>query len=103
MHNDVTELAAYAHSVNIAVTFPTNLSVRLNDHMIDKIVNSGLDAIYVSLDGASEETYSKYRVGGDSLSVLRNVRSIGDAKRKYGSKTPQVIWKFVVFDYNKHE
>jgi radical SAM protein with 4Fe4S-binding SPASM domain len=103
LHKNISSLIEYAHKKNIAVSFPTNLSMPLNQSLIDELVKSGLDSMFVSLDGATEETYSKYRVGGNFERVLSNVRSIADAKQKYGVKRPKIIWKFIVFDHNKHE
>ena len=59
--------------------------------------------MYVSLDGASEETYKQYRVGGNFSLVLKNVKLLSNAKLKYGLKYPKLIWKFVIFNHNKHE
>ena len=103
LHENISSLIAYAHKMNIAVSFPSNLSMKLDKSSINKLVKSGLDSILVSLDGASDETYSKYRVGGKFSLVLNNVRSISDAKRKYNIKRPKIIWKFVIFDHNEHE
>ena len=93
----------YIHASRIAVSFPTNLSLHLRAEKIDRLVRSGVDAIYVSLDGASEETYSQYRTGGNFNLVLQNVKAICEAKRRIGTQRPRLVWKFVVFQHNKHE
>jgi radical SAM protein with 4Fe4S-binding SPASM domain len=103
LHKDISSLIEYAHRKNIAVSFPTNLSVKLDDTSIERLVRSGLDSLNVSLDGNTKETYEQYRIGGDFSLVLKNVKSIADTKRKFGLKRPRVIWKFIVFDHNKHE
>ncbi len=103
LHKNISTLIEYAHQKNIAVSFPTNLSLKLDKASIEKLVKSGLDSIVVSLDGASEETYSKYRVGGDFKLILDNVKTISREKRLLGLNRPKLIWKFVVFDHNKHE
>ena len=103
LHDNISSLIAYAHKKNIAVSFPTNLSLKLDASSIEALVKSGLDSISVSLDGASEETYSQYRVGGNFSLVLDNVRLISAARQRLGLKRPRIIWKFVVFDHNKHE
>lgn len=103
LHTDIVSLIEYAHSKNIAVSFPTNLSVNLNETSIERLVKSGLDSIFVSLDGATKETYNKYRVGGNFSLVLQNVRSLSEAKQRFGLRRPRIIWKFIIFDHNKHE
>lgn len=103
LNKDIISFIEYIHNKNIAVSFPTNFSIKLNGEQIERLANSGLDSIMVSLDGASEEAYSIYRVGGRFNLILKNVRLLSEAKEKYGLKRPKIIWKFVIFDHNRHE
>ena len=103
LNKNIVSFIEYAHSMNIAVHLPSNLSMRLDDNKIDDIIRSGLDTIEVSLDGASEESYTKYRVGGSFPLVLNNVRALSEAKQRLRKKRPRIIWKFIVFEHNKHE
>jgi radical SAM protein with 4Fe4S-binding SPASM domain len=100
---DLLPIVEYIHSKRIAVSFPTNLSMNLRQEQIERLVRSGVDSIFVSLDGASEETYRQYRVGGNFDLVLRNVRKIHEAKQRLGYSRPRVVWKFVVLKHNEHE
>ncbi len=100
---DILPMIEYAHSRRIAVSFPSNLSLSLSVEKQERLVRSGLDVIFVSLDGASEQTYSQYRVGGQFDLVLRNVKSLALTKKRLGLKRPRLIWKFVTFEHNKHE
>lgn len=103
MNPNLLELIEYIHENNIAVSFPTNFSVKLNDSKIEKLVKSGLDRIIVSLDGASQETNEKYRVGSNFELITSNVRFLADLKKKFGLSRPKIVWKFIIFDHNKHE
>jgi MoaA/NifB/PqqE/SkfB family radical SAM enzyme len=100
---DLIGIIEYAHSRNIAVSFPSNLSVKLSDEKITRLVKSGVDAIYVSLDGTSQGSYDKYRINGNFQRVLQNVRAIAQAKSRLGLSRPHLVWKFVIFEHNKHE
>ena len=73
---DLIPIIEYAHSRNIAVSFPSNLSVKLADEKITRLVKSGVDTIYVSLDGAAQESYEQYRIGGKFQRVVHNVQAI---------------------------
>jgi radical SAM protein with 4Fe4S-binding SPASM domain len=77
--------------------------VPLDAKFAAELVDSGLDAIYVSLDGATKESYAKYRIGGDYALVLKNVQLLSKTKKAVGCKSPRLIWKFVVFPHNQHE
>jgi len=56
-----------------------------------------------SVDGASQETYEIYRVGGDFDAVIENAAEVNELKKKLGSEYPRMIWKFIVFAHNEHE
>lgn len=100
---ELIPIIEYAHSRNVAVSFPSNFSVRLSAENVMRLVKSGVDTIYVSLDGASAETYRQYRVGGDFQTVLNNVEAIARAKVRLRRSRPRLVWKFVVFGHNRHE
>jgi radical SAM protein with 4Fe4S-binding SPASM domain len=103
LSRELIGMIRYAHQKRIATTFPSNLSVRMNKAFAEELVSSGLDELYVSLDGASAETYEQYRVGGDFQRVLDNVQLLADAKRRSGNRHTRIIWKMVIFPHNKHE
>jgi Glycosyl transferase 4-like domain/Radical SAM superfamily len=67
LNKHLPALIRYAHDKRIATTLPTNLAMPMSADFARQSVNSGLDTLYISLDGASEETYRLYRVGGDSI------------------------------------
>lgn len=103
LNKDIASLIAYAHTRNIGISFPTNFSMPLNQERIEALAQSHLDALYVSLDGVSPETYSQYRVGGNFNAVLDNVRRLAEARDRAGRRRPKIVWKFVAFDHNRHE
>lgn len=100
---DLLPIIEYAHSKNLAVSFPSNLAMKLNPERTARLVKSGVDSIYVSLDGATQLTYDQYRLGGDFDLVLRNVTAIAEAKVALRRTRPRLIWKFVIFEHNRHE
>ncbi|HET8783309.1 MAG TPA: radical SAM protein [Pyrinomonadaceae bacterium] len=103
LHKRTPEMIAYAKKKDINILLSTNLSIKLTDDYIDRLVSSGLDRMLVSLDGVTQETYSKYRVRGDIELVRENALRIQRAKQRLGSATPKVVWQFLVFRHNEHE
>ena len=93
----------YAKDKDIKVTLSTNLSVRLADDYLERLVCSGLDVLIVSLDGTTWETYAKYRRNGTFDLVRENIRRIQRVKERLGTTTPKVIWQFLVFRHNEHQ
>jgi len=64
LNKELPKMIKYAKSKNIYVNTSTNSSF-LNKENVRELTNSGLDHLIVSLDGASEETYSLYRKNGN--------------------------------------
>ncbi|MCP4991807.1 MAG: radical SAM protein [Colwellia sp.] len=103
LNKDITSMIEYAHSLNVGVWFPTNFSLKVTDEQLERLVKSGLDKLVISLDGTSEETYKEYRVNGKFEIVKKNVQRLANIKKRYGSPTPHLEWKFIMFDHNLHE
>ncbi len=74
-----------------------------SDEALEALVRYGVMILRVALDGATQETYRIYRVGGELKKVLRNVEKINAYKREYGSKLPRLILQFIPFPHNEHE
>ena len=83
----------------------TGLSTNMTPRRFDAqaYVDSGLDFMTVSLDGATQSVYEKYRRKGDLESAFRNIRSLIAARHASGRRTPIVSWQFLVFEHNAHE
>lgn len=73
------------------------------DELLEALVKYRVKTITCSIDGASRETYSIYRVSGDFDRVIRNIRKINDFKKAYRSGFPGLTWQFVAFGHNQHE
>jgi MoaA/NifB/PqqE/SkfB family radical SAM enzyme len=103
LHPQIDEIIAIAARRGIAVQAHSHLSLKKDDAFFERLIDAGLSALWVSLDGASEETYSRYRVGGDFALAFANLERLAQLKRRYRSKTPRIVWKFIVNRHNAHE
>ena len=59
--------------------------------------------IRLSIDGASQETYSRYRVNGNFDRVIENIKRLQAYKQKVGSEYPDLTWYMTGFNWNIHE
>jgi MoaA/NifB/PqqE/SkfB family radical SAM enzyme len=59
--------------------------------------------VMAALDGASDETYIKYRRKGNFTNVVNAVKYIKEAKADRSSKYPRIILQFIVMKHNEHE
>lgn len=102
LHKDIFEMVRYAKAKNLATVMSSNLSIP-HPELMERLVTSGLDELTVSIDGVTQETYSRYRVRGNLDLVLSNLRLLLERRRALGSRTPFVEWQFIVFKHNEHE
>lgn len=103
LHKDVADLIGKVKEKEVFSVISTNLSLTLSDEKIDGLLSCGLGMISVSLDGASPETYIKYRRGGQFDLVWRNLRRLIQRKQQLGVTTPFIEWRYLVFEHNQHE
>ncbi len=88
------------------VTLSASNGVNLNTarpEALEALVKYRLRAMSCSIDGASAATYEVYRVRGNCATVIANIRTINEHKRRYRSPFPVLRWQFVVFGHNEHE
>ncbi len=100
LNPDFNEMARYASSKGIYTMTSTNGSLPLNP---EEIIESGLSRIIFSLDGTKPESYEQYRMGGDFDLVLRNISELARLKRIRKSKTPYIVWQFILMSHNESE
>lgn len=102
LNPELAKLIKYAKQYNIDTKVDSNLN-HFNQAYAEEIILSGLDKIIVSIDGITQETYSKYRVGGDFDTVINNLKLLINKKRELGKTNPYICWQFLVFRHNEHE
>jgi radical SAM protein with 4Fe4S-binding SPASM domain len=96
------EMVKYASSKGIYTATSTNAHY-LNDENARKTVESGLDRLIISIDGTTQEVYEQYRIGGSLAKVLDGTKNILAWKKRLHSKTPHVIFQFLVVKPNQHQ
>lgn len=96
-----TEMVKLAKGKGIKTMTSTNGHFLIEN--AEDIVNSGLDVLIVAMDGASQETYEKYRVNGKFEKVYNGMKAVSEAKKKHNSKTPEIELQFIVMKHNEHE
>lgn len=102
MNRELPEMIRYADRARLMTVISTHLNL-LDEETAEALIDSGLKKLIVSLDGATEETYSTYRVGGDWGEVLRNIEFLNEMKRRKRARFPKIVLQFLVFKFNLHE
>jgi len=102
LHPQIFDMIRYASERKISVQLSSNLNY-FSEEMAEQAVASGLTRLLVSVDGATQETYEKYRCGGRLEVVLHNLRLLVKAKCQAGSSTPFITLRTLINRYNEHE
>ncbi len=104
LNRDILRMVAAASAKGIYTSLHSNLTFRaLSPKDAEAVVATGLSCLSASMDGASQATYGKYRVGGSFSRALANLSRLQQAKLRLRAKTPEIIWGFLVNRFNEHE
>ena len=96
------DMVKYASDKGIYTITSTNGHF-LNKNNAIKTIESGLDRMIISVDGTTQETYESYRIGGKLDVVLQGARNMVKWKKEMNSKTPHLIFQFLVVKPNEHQ
>ena len=102
LNKQFLEFVKYAASKNIYTATSSNAHY-FTDEMAKATVESGLDRLIISIDGTTQETYGKYRIGGNVEKVIDGTKKLLYWKKKLNKSTPHIIWQFIVFKHNEHQ
>lgn len=95
------ELIRLAKNYLLLTRLSTNMTARRFD--AEAYAASGLDFMTVSLDGATQPVYERFRKKGDLDLAFANIRALVEAKRRLGKERPFISWQFLAFEHNAHE
>ena len=99
----VYEMISYAKQRHITVVSSTNGHVFAEGDHAHKLIHSGIDSIIFAMDGISQETYERYRIGGDLNTVIEGIKNVVAAKSALNSKSPFIHLRFIPMKHNAHE
>jgi len=102
LNQDLIPMVQYAKLKNIPVSISTNLNI-MDEKTAEALMATRIDKIFISCDGATPETYRKYRIGGDFNKVLANLRLLLQAKKRLNNRYTRLLLLFHVFKFNEHE
>ncbi len=104
LNPDLVKILEYADKKGVKVTADNGVNLNyITDEQAEALAKYHVISMTVSIDGTSQETYEKYRVGGDYGKVIENIKKIIFYRQKYSNGCPHITWKFIVFGHNEHE
>ncbi len=101
LHKRAVEMCEYIKEKfpHIYLYTSTN-GLALTEPQARRLVHSGIDEVTFSIDGATPESYVKYRQRGRFDVAIANLRAMADEKRKSGRDLPFLNWRYILFVWN---
>jgi hypothetical protein len=101
LHKRAVEMCEYIKSrfPHIYLYTSTN-GLAFSEEQVRRLVRSGIDEVTFSIDGATPDSYVKYRRRGDFDKALRNLRHATEEKRSLGRDVPFINWRYILFTHN---
>ena len=104
LNPDLLKIMKYSFERGIALTATNGVNLNtVKDEVLAGLVQYQFRHLTCSLDGASHESYVKYRRRGQFDQVIANIQSINRHKRRLDSDFPLLTWQFIAFGHNEHE
>jgi radical SAM family protein/iron-sulfur cluster protein len=101
LHKRAIEMCEYIKSRFPHVYLYTSTNgLAFTEEQARRLVNSGIDEVTFSIDGATPESYVVYRKRGDFEKAIRNLRAAVHEKRRAGRDVPFINWRYILFTHN---
>ncbi len=102
LNPDIYKMIEYANKRRIITELNTNFNL-FKESDVDKLIESGLSHLIISLDGVNQQTYEIYRKNGNFNKVINNIKKLTQKKKEMNSSLPFISIQFMVTSYNENE
>jgi Radical SAM superfamily/Iron-sulfur cluster-binding domain len=101
LHKRAVEMCEYikARFPHIYLYTSTN-GLAFSADQARRLARSGIDEVTFSIDGASQETYVRYRQRGDFAKAIANLRILAEEKGRESLDVPFLNWRYILFRWN---
>src|SRR5262245_8976015 len=101
LHKRAVEMCEYIkHTFPHIYLYTSTNGLALSEAQARRLVHSGIDEVTFSIDGATPESYVKYRQRGRFDTAIANLRAMVDEKRTAGRDLPFLNWRYILFKWN---
>jgi MoaA/NifB/PqqE/SkfB family radical SAM enzyme len=102
LHQHIVDWIAQAKAMGATVELITNGTL-LTEEKARALIASGLDNLWISIDGATPESYADVRLGAQLPHVIENVKRLRRLRKGGHFATPEIDVAFVAMKRNIHE
>ncbi len=103
LHKRLDEMVAHAKKSQVKTVISTSGTIGNSPERIERLVAAQPDVVIVCIDGATQESYSTYRVGGQLSEALSTIERLVAAKRRLGVDYPLVEFRSLATKYTERE
>jgi len=102
LNPDLIKIVEYAFSKGVRLTSFNGVNLNtVTDVQLEALVRFHFYSLTISIDGASQDTYSSYRKNGNYHTVIENIKKLIAYKTRYKSGFPHIIWQYIIMACNE--
>jgi radical SAM protein with 4Fe4S-binding SPASM domain len=94
LHKELPEMIKYVSEKGLESRVYTNACL-LDREWSERLLDSGLDFLGVSIDGDNKEEYESVRIGADFDEVVSNIRTFLELKKEHNQAKPYVSFQMI--------
>ena len=98
-HPRIADMVALAKTRGAKVELVSN-GILLNEEMTERLIAAGLDCLWVSIDGASPQSYADVRLDDHLPQIIANLERLREKRRQNIPKIPELGISFVAMKRN---
>jgi MoaA/NifB/PqqE/SkfB family radical SAM enzyme len=102
LNKDYLKMIEYLKKKNIPVFLVDSFDL-VDKQLAERLIEIGVDGIWISWDAATKETYEKMKVGCNFEKGLNNIKNLIALKKKMRSPIPELCFRYIVTTLNVHE
>jgi len=102
LNRNISKMISYGKRKGIRFIKVSTNGMFLNKDIIKNLLISRLDYLSISVDGATENVYNKFRKGGDFKKIISNIKNLVVARNLIDSNLKIEI-QFIIMKHNQHQ
>ena len=103
LRKDLEDCIVYAKNAGMLNIYMVTNGTLLRENRYDRLLDSGITKVFVSIDAVTEETYNKQRLSGKYNLVVNNLMGFIKRRDERGLQFPLVRVSFLRNSINQHE
>ncbi len=103
LHPDLHGILSVVHPHKMATLLSTNGQNLDHPRVVDALTRFPPTHLIVAVDGLTDETHSKFRVGAKLAPIFKGIKEIARIKAKRRLTHPILHMRFIVMNHNQHQ